>query len=58
MITKIRMKGSSDTSMLSPPNGLAAWAYAGEMNMKGLWSRRRPPAAPAAAAGASKLRGI
>src|SRR4029079_13370458 len=52
MMTKSRMKGSSDTSMLSPPpRNEGAWANAGEMNMDGLcerltgWrlSRRRLP---------------
>ena len=50
MMTKIRMKGSSDTSMLSPPNGEAAWANAGEMSMKSPLVAAAVPAAPAAPA--------
>jgi hypothetical protein len=33
MITKIRTKGSNCTHILSPPNGLLAWAKAGVTNI-------------------------
>ena len=39
MITKIRTKGSSDTSMLSPPN-MPPCAKAGVISMNGPWLRR------------------
>jgi len=58
MITKIRTKGNSETSMLSPPpRNDGACANAGEMNMKGLCSGGYPGGA-CRPSGARNVRGI